>query len=874
MSRKKRFQSKIFPFSLFPFPSSLFPFPPSPIPLFNRRTKMRNVTKVVLLVCTALTALAFASCQAIADTSGLIQTPETVWVSLTPTVPAVDGKGVRTATLTLDFSRAIDGLTSETSAEDLEKIFAFEYKGSTSSGITATEVKKSVVGIYTLSMENVPDDDEGIVLVTIKKSGIAPATRLWALNGEVVSNEDLTAALQSFKFERSKNAALSEDVVGGIDHEAGTVVVVAPIEASRNSLIPTITTNPGNTYEPKAQTNFSGDVLYTISAAKSIAIQNQKTYTVSVTQRTLESASILFFGFTKQENSAAGITDSVSGVIDEDATPKTISVTVPAGTNVSKLKPNIIHSGAGIVPANLASHDFTNPVSWTVTPVSGAPIVYVVTVTQGAPPPPGPIDSGEFGAAAATGGSNDSVFNAVAKDADGNTYAVGYQSGTGVFSYGAFSVTGSSEVANSLIVKYDSAGTVLWAQTVHPSVYNPQDTENNCFTLKFNGVAVDGSGVYAVGSQPCGAYYNYGNSKTGFGTCADSAVIVKYNSEGAAQWVKVSNRVNASSSDYAHFYGASADGLGSVYAVGGQQGPYQYDYDSKIAQGTSIDRENSVIVKYNSATGAAQWAKSVNDDSIDNSGSVFYGVAADSNGNVLAAGFQIGNAIFDYDGATATGSADAYVRYANAVIVKYNGASGAALWAQSTSEGAKDSSFRGVAVDGSGNVYAAGFQTENGAFTYSGKTVFGNYLGGKNAVIVKYDSAGGGLWAKSLSVSPNESVFYGVAADALGNVYAAGHQTGTGPFNYDTASPAPDYAGGDNAVIVKYNSAGGIGAAQWAGSVTGGGSKSQFYGIAADGIGGFSAVGYQNGTGTFDYGDDKTAAGTVDHYNAVAVGYR
>jgi formylglycine-generating enzyme required for sulfatase activity len=134
-------------------------------------------------------ALAFASCNAIADTSGLIQTPDTVWIQLTSAKAVLEG-GTLTAKLTLDFSKEIDGLTDDLNADALAKTFTFEYKGSTESGIAATGVKKTVAGIYTLSVKNVPDDDEGIVLVTINKSGIAPATRLWALNGEVVSDAD------------------------------------------------------------------------------------------------------------------------------------------------------------------------------------------------------------------------------------------------------------------------------------------------------------------------------------------------------------------------------------------------------------------------------------------------------------------------------------------------------------------------------------------------------------------------------------------------------------------------------------------------------------------------------------------------------------
>jgi uracil phosphoribosyltransferase len=334
----------------------------------------------VLLIAVALAVSALGGCQAIAGISGLNLSPETVWISLAPSV-AVEVEGSRTATLVLDFSKAVDGLVDTLDEEGLGKIFTFEY-GLTESGITATGVKKSAVGIYTLSVKNVPDDPAGIVLVTIKRSGISPATRVWALNGDVVSNADLTAKLLDFQFKQSDNKDLSKDLVGGIDHDEGTVVVVAPMGVSLSSLVPTIKTNPGNTFLPRTQTDFRENVLYTVNSSKT---QDAKTYTVSVIEQTPESASIKHFGFTKEENSAAGMSASVSGVIDEEASPKTISVTVPFGTSLSALKPNITHSGAGISPANLASRNFNNQVKYTVTAVDGdTKTEYMVTVTVGA----------------------------------------------------------------------------------------------------------------------------------------------------------------------------------------------------------------------------------------------------------------------------------------------------------------------------------------------------------------------------------------------------------------------------------------------------------------------------------------------------------
>ncbi|HQB62595.1 MAG TPA: hypothetical protein PK899_13160, partial [Spirochaetota bacterium] len=78
-----------------------------------------------------------------------------------------------------------------------------------------------------------------------------------------------------------------------------------------------------------------------------------------------------------------------------------------------------------------------------------------------------------------------------------------------------------------------------------------------------------------------------------------------------------------------------------------------------------------------------------------------------------------------------------------------------ALWAKSVTAGSYQSIFSSVAVDSSGNVYAAGGQRGTGSFTYGeGVSVAGSYSGtgyyDGNVVLVKYDSSGTALWAKSV----------------------------------------------------------------------------------------------------------------------------
>ena len=151
------------------------------------------------------------------------------------------------------------------------------------------------------------------------------------------------------------------------------------------------------------------------------------------------------------------------------------------------------------------------------------------------------------------------------------------------------------------------------------------------------------------------------------------------------------------------------------------------------------------------------------------------GVAVDSSGNVYAAGYTLGA----LDGSNA-GSNDLFV-------VKYN-SSGTKQWTKQLGTSYKDNAT-GVAVDSSGNVYAAG---------YTMGALDGNTnAGGDDLFVVKYNSSGTKQWTQQLGSGGRA---LGVAVDSSGNVYAAGYTYGD--LNGNTS------AGGSDIFVVKYNSSG------------------------------------------------------------------
>jgi len=443
-----------------------------------------------------------------------------------------------------------------------------------------------------------------------------------------------------------------------------------------------------------------------------------------------------------------------------------------------------------------------------------------------------------------------SVFESVAVDSSGNIYAAGYQSGEGVCTYGeGVSIAGTNSNNKVILVKYNSTGTALWAKSETAGTY----------TSEFNSVAVDSSGnVYAAGEQLGTGSFTYGEGVSVAGTSSGyNVVLVKYNSSGTALWAK---SVTAGT-NHSRFNSVAVDSSGNIYAAGEQWGTGSFTYGEGVSvagtYGGTFSGGSVVIVKYNS-DGVALWAKSV---TTGTSISRFNSVAVDSSGNVYAAGSQNGDGVYTYGpgvsvAVTYGGSSS------SVVLVKYN-STGTALWAKSVTAGYRSSYFNSVAVDSSGNVYAAGKQDGTLSLTYGdGVSVAGTCdFDSGNVVLVKYNSTGTALWARSVTAGISASRFNSVAVDSSGSVYAAGYQSGTGSYTYGAGVSVVGTYSTSNVVLVKYNPSG---TALWAKSVTAGTTgKSNFNSVAVDSSGNIYATGESAGSITYGYGVSVAGDGLV-----------
>lgn len=407
--------------------------------------------------------------------------------------------------------------------------------------------------------------------------------------------------------------------------------------------------------------------------------------------------------------------------------------------------------------------------------------------------------------------------------------------------------------------KSDSSSTASASGSVSESLASAsgiwaRSTTSAPNSSQFNGVAVDTSGnIYAVGYQTTNATFTYGSQNVTGNHTNQNAVIVKYDSTGAALWARSTSAGTGNSV----FNSIAVDSSGNVYAAGYQQGTSTFTYGSQSITGTASG-SSPILIKYDSS-GTALWARTI---SAGATASIFWGVAVDGSSNVFVAGQQAGTGTYTYSGQSATGT---YTNN-NALIVKYD-SSGAGIWARTVSAGPNISKFLAIAVDGSGNAYVTGSQTGTGTYTYGTQSIIASSAS-FNATLVKYDSSGSAIWARTTSAGTGGSQFNTASVDSSGNIYVGGYQSGNSTITYG-GQGATGSSTSYNVVLVKYDSAG---TASWAQTLSTGNDTSQFTSVTADNSGNVFAAGYQNGTGTFGYGG-RNITGTSANNNLVLVKY-
>jgi len=423
------------------------------------------------------------------------------------------------------------------------------------------------------------------------------------------------------------------------------------------------------------------------------------------------------------------------------------------------------------------------------------------------------------------GGASGDYGEGIAVDGSSNVYATGYTSSSGWVS-GGWDTTYSG-TTDGYVVKLNAAGAHLWSTYLGGASFESGE-----------GIGVDGSGnVYVTGYTESSGWVS-GGWDTTYGAGGDG-YVVKLTTGGAYVWSTYLGGASFESGG-----GIGVDGSGNVYATGrtSSSGWVSGGFDTTYNGGSSYG--DAYLVKLSPA-GTHLWSTYLGGASEDYGN----GIAVDGSGNVYAtgdtssSGWVSGGWDTTYDG-----SWDGY-------IVKLTTGS-AHVWSTYLGGASYDCGY-GIAVDGSGNVYATG-ETSSSSWVSGGWDTSHN--GSYDGYIVKLGEAGAHVWSTYLGGASYDCC-YGIAVYGSGNVYATGRTYSSGWVSggWDTTYGGGGYTDG---YVVKLTTGG---AHVWS-TYLGGASEDYGYGIAVDGSGNIYATGRTSSSDWVSGGWDTTYDGGGDGF--------
>ncbi|BAZ29714.1 hemolysin-type calcium-binding region [Cylindrospermum sp. NIES-4074] len=296
----------------------------------------------------------------------------------------------------------------------------------------------------------------------------------------------------------------------------------------------------------------------------------------------------------------------------------------------------------------------------------------------------------------------------IATDPIGNIYLIGY-------TFGSLGKKNAGIERDVWVAKFDTDGNKQWIK------------QFGTFTLdKGWGIDVDdNSNIYVTGyTLGSLAALNQGYTDTW---------IAKFDTSGDKQWMKQFGTTNFEDS-----FGVAVDKYGNVYAAG------------DIFKNGNASTYDAKIIKYDNA-GNQQWIKRFGTTNVD----WLWDIATDSNGDVYATGYTLGNS----EGSNA-GSYDNWV-------MKFDG-SGSQQWIRQFGSSGEDLA-RGIAIDEFNNLYLTGSTDGN---------LGGANAGSFDAWVAKYDNKGNQLWIKQFGTADYENS-HSITVDSAGHVYVTGLTEGS-----------------------------------------------------------------------------------------------
>jgi hypothetical protein len=193
----------------------------------------------------------------------------------------------------------------------------------------------------------------------------------YTVTAEDGSTQQYTVSAIVEKNNESKIVSFTvNNVEATINEEQKTITATLPKGTSVNALKPVIVTSTNATVDPASESavDFTNPVKYTVTSENG----NKSEYTVTINVTKSTEAKITSFVFNS-------LSPAVTAQIDENQ--KTITASVPYGTNITALTPTVVISTDATVSPSTAQN-FQNQVIYTVTAEDGITKAdYAVTVT-------------------------------------------------------------------------------------------------------------------------------------------------------------------------------------------------------------------------------------------------------------------------------------------------------------------------------------------------------------------------------------------------------------------------------------------------------------------------------------------------------------
>ena len=398
-----------------------------------------------------------------------------------------------------------------------------------------------------------------------------------------------------------------------------------------------------------------------------------------------------------------------------------------------------------------------------------------------------------------SGAGNDFGYS-VAVDSLNNIIITGYYTAN-ITIYNADGSTTISLTATTgadvFIVKYNSNGTAIWATRIAGggSTISPQpgqgvsvdSFDNSIIVTGFYGTTIT---IYNATPLPSGTFTTLATLATNGSVF--HAFIVKYDSNGIGQWA---TRIAPVTAGAGNIFGLGVKIIPNSSSAGDiiVTGAFAATASIFNAPGTApafgtlvlfSGTSNVFIVKYNSS-GVGQWSSRIAGTGVDRG----YGIAVDSNKDIIVTGYYTGSANILNPGSTTfgtlpnSGGLDAF-------IVKYTGLTGFGIWATRIA-GATTDRGHGIAVDSLNNIIVTGFYSVTTTTIYNApfgatSTLPNLPISGTNDVfIVKYSSSGVGVWATRIAGTADDTGS-SITVDSNNNIIVTGYYDSSPVTIYNT----------------------------------------------------------------------------------------